>query len=67
VSYAVRCARCQRPIGIYEPTVMINDDGAWRTSRAIQRGLGMNDERLLHLACFETLEAENVEVADAAG
>ena len=63
----MRCIHCKRPIGVYEPTVMVNDDGAWRTSRAIQRGLGINDERLLHLACYEALEPRNVDAADAAG
>jgi len=58
--------RCERPIGIYEPTVMVNDEGAWRTSRAVQRGLGINDERLLHLACYEALDAGNANSDDAA-
>lgn len=64
MGYAARCAHCGQSIGVYEPAVLVNDEGASRTSRASRPELASNGDRLFHLECHESLEEDEEDDAD---
>jgi hypothetical protein len=53
MSYAATCMLCARPIGAYEPVVLIEGGRAVRASRATHPGLGHGKSSLYHLECYE--------------
>jgi hypothetical protein len=62
-----RCDHCDKVIGVYEPVVVVGDDGGMRqTSRAAEPSTASSSGCLYHHACyFEALGA--VEDGDAHG
>jgi len=47
-----RCILCGNEIGVYEPMLIVGEDGERETSRAAEPELVVGEERLYHSACL---------------